>query len=183
MPGHDPRFDLSGSIDEATLRPVVRSVLVVVAAVFLLLLVAALPGLNRLFVGSGVMFSAVVVATMALVTAGVMVQASPRIESVVVEALTGPEELVAAAGAVVKNLVLFGAVLVAYRGLGVAVTPLLAPIDAVWLYDAVFLVLSLGPVGMVGYHIYGHFDAVADHLTGELAAALEAETRDAGETP
>lgn len=164
------RLSRLGEIDERTLKPVVKLLLIAGALFVMWGLLANLPGVDALIPTTPVSFGAVVGAFMTLGIVAVLGYAAFQLEPLLVQWLRGPADLVADIASIAKHAVLFVAVITAHAGLGALVVPSLAAVDLVWTYNAFFLVLALVPTVMVGVRLLGNVDALATLIVERLGS-------------
>lgn len=162
------REALLDSVEPETVKTVVKLLLGMGGLVFLLVVVSVLPGLDRLVPATPITFAALVGAIVTLGLVAVLVYVAPHLETLVWQEFAGPDALAANVAAIVKQLVILVAVLVAYRGLAGAVVPFLADTDTVWAYDLAFLALALIPTALIARHLYQGLDPAADLLTKKV---------------
>lgn len=166
------------AFDRDTVRPLVRTSLLLVGGLFLLGLASLLPGLGRLFAGFPVSVGTFVRAIATTLVVGALATTAPTVETLVRRGLSGPPTVVEDAARSSRDLVAFAAIVVAYRGLASAIEPAFDVLGAAWLYHAVFLVAALVPVVLVARRLSRSLDPVADLLTTELVAANDERTTD-----
>lgn len=168
MQTDENRLSRLGQIDERTLKPVVKLLLIAGALFLMWGLLANLPGVDTLIPATPVSYGAVVGAFMTLGIVAVLAYAAFQLEPLLVQWLAGPADLVADVASIVKHTVLFVAVITAHAGLGALVVPSLTAVDLVWTYNAFFLVLALVPTVMIGVRLFGNFDALATLIVERL---------------
>ena len=168
------------AFDRETVESASRLLIGALAIVGALAVVTLLPGVDRLVPFAPVTFAAVATGIVAVAVAGILLYAAPKVALLTRAALGGrvadgdapPDRIAENAGGMAYWLVVFGAVLVAYRGLAAAVVPLLN--DAAWAYDAGFLFVALVPVVFLVARLSVTVDplaeAVADRVAGEGGA-------------
>lgn len=158
------------AIDESTLEPIVK-LLLVVAGLFLLWgLVANLPGIEAVVPATAVTLGAVLGAAVTLGIVFALAAVAVALEPALVQAMSGPADVVDDAATIAKHVVLFVAVVVAHGGLEPLVAPTLEAVDLAWTYDLLFLVLALVPTAVIALTMLRGFDGAATHLTGRLSA-------------
>ncbi|SDF33707.1 hypothetical protein SAMN04488067_103241 [Halorubrum xinjiangense] len=169
------------ALDRDTVRSTSKLLIGALAVVGVLAVITLLPGADRLVPFAPVTFAAVATAVVTLAVAGILLYAAPKFALLTRLALGGrgadgegdapPSRIAENAGGVVHWLVVFGAVLVAYRGLAGAAVPLLN--GAAWAYDAAFLFVALVPVVFLVARLTVTVDplaeAVADRVAGEAS--------------
>jgi len=169
------------ALDRDTVRSASRLLIGALAVVGVLAVVTLLPGIDRLVPFAPVTFAAVATGVVALAVAGILLYAAPKFALLTRLALGGraadaetdprPSRIAENAGGMAYWLVVFGAVLVAYRGLAGVAVPLLN--DAAWAYDAAFLFAALVPVvflvARLTVTVDPLADAVADRVAGDEA--------------
>ncbi|GAA0533879.1 hypothetical protein ABNG02_09190 [Halorubrum ejinorense] len=165
------------AFDRDTVESASRLLIGALAIVGALAVVTLLPGVDRLVPFAPVTFAAVATGIVAVAVAGILLYAAPKFALLTRAALGGrvadgdapPDRIAENAGGMAYWLVVFGAVLVAYRGLSGAVVPLLN--DAAWAYDAAFLFVALVPVVFLVARLTVTVDplaeAVADRVAGD----------------
>jgi hypothetical protein len=151
------------------LRPVAVELVSLAAVLALVGLATLLPGTDRPVPGTAVAIHEFIVAVGTLAVVVLLAHAARSVATLVRSVLDGPTQLVADAGRVAGALVVFAAVLVAYRGFAGLVVPRLAAGDAAWAYDAGFLGLALVPLGVVARRLRRNVDPLADQLATALA--------------
>ena len=172
---------IGSALDRDAVRSASRLLIGALAVVGVLAVVTLLPGIDRLVPFAPVTFAAVATAVVALAVAGVLLYAAPKFALLTRLALGGraadaeagpPNRIAENAGGIAYWLVVFGAALVAYRGLAGVATPLLG--GAAWAYDAAFLFVALVPVvflvARVTVTVDPLADAVADRVAGDEGA-------------
>ncbi|MUW15007.1 hypothetical protein GJ633_10290 [Halorubrum sp. CBA1125] len=164
------------ALDHETIRSASKLLIAAIALIGVLALVTLLPGVDRLVPLAPVTFAAVATAVVSVAVSGILLYAAPKFALLtrtalggsVTDADDGPDRIVENAAGMVYWLVVFAAVLVAYRGLGAAAMPLLG--DAAWVYDAGFLFVALVPVVFLVTRLTLTVDPlaelVADRVTG-----------------
>ncbi|MDV7349468.1 hypothetical protein R3751_06715 [Halorubrum distributum] len=169
------------ALDRDTVRSTSKLLIGALAVVGVLAVVTLLPGVDRLVPFAPVTFAAVATAVVALAVAGILLYAAPKFALLTRLALgeadaegdARPDRIVENAGGVVHWLVVFGAVLVAYRGLAGVAVPVLN--GAAWAYDAAFLFVALVPVVFLVARLTVTVDPlaelVADRVAGEDGTA------------
>ena len=165
-------------LDETAVRRIVRTALALAGLLFLLGLLAVLPGVDRLLAGLSVSLEALVLAAATALVVGALVRVAPSVERVVAGSLDGPEGAVADAAASAKLVVGFAAVVVAYRGFAAAVTPLFRAFDLGGVYHLGFLVAGLAVLAALARRLYRCWEPVTDLATGRVLAAAGDGSRD-----
>ena len=170
---------IGSALDRDTVRSASRLLIGALAIVGVLAVVTLLPGIDRLVPFAPVTFAAVATAVVALAVAGILLYAAPKfalltrltLGEVDADGDARSDRIAENAGGVVHWLVVFGAVLVAYRGLASTAVPLLN--GAAWAYDAAFLFVALVPVVFLVARLTVTVDplaeAVADRVAGEAS--------------
>lgn len=151
--------------DETAVRRIVRTGLALAGLLFLLRLLAVLPGIDRLLAGLSVPLEALVLAAATALVVVALVRVAPAVERVVEEALDGPEGAVADAAAAAKLLVGFAAVVVAYRGFAPALAPTFRAFDLGGVYHLAFLVAGLAVLAALARRLYRCWEPVTDLAT------------------
>jgi hypothetical protein len=179
------------ALDRDTVRSASKLLIGALAVVGVLAVVTLLPGVDRLVPFAPVTFAAVATGVVSLAVAGILLYAAPKFALLTRLALGASDadgdapadRVVENAGGVVHWLVVFGAVLVAYRGLGGVAVPVLN--DAAWAYDAAFLFVALVPVVFLVARLTVAVDPlaelVADRVAGEEPADESGEAGEADE--
>lgn len=160
---------LRSPVDPLDLRPVVAEFLAIALVLVLVGLATLLPGVDRTAPGIGVPLRAIVVATGTVAVVIGLAHAARSVRSLVESVLDGPEPAVADMGRTAGAVVLFVAVLVAYRGLAGIVVPRLAAGDAAWAYDAGFLLVALVPLAVIARRIVRNLDLLAQLVAVAVA--------------
>lgn len=185
MQGKVNRLLKRDAVDERTLKPAVKLLLIVGGLFLMWALLTNLPGVDTIISGSGVTFGAVLGAVVTLGIVAVLTFVALRIEPLAVQAFAGPRHLVGDIASIAKHVVLFVAVATAHSGLAPLIRPSLAPVGLVWTYDTLFLVLALIPTVTIAVRMYGNFDEVASLVTGRVASGGSrergAESSDSGD--
>ena len=180
------------ALDRDTVRSTSKLLIGALAVVGVLAVVTLLPGVDRLVPFTPVTFAAVATAVVALAVAGILLYAAPKFALLTRLALGEPDaegdgrsdRIVENAGGVVHWLVVFGAVLVAYRGLAGVAVPVLS--GAAWAYDAAFLFVALVPVVFLVARVTVTVDplaeVVADRVAGEESGGEDGDADEATPT-
>lgn len=174
---------LRESIEPAALRPVVYEAFMLVAMLVVLGLGTLLPGAGRTIPSSAVTIRAVIEA---IGTVGIVVwlaHSIPAVARFTRASLIGPDDLIADLGRVAGALVAFLGVLVAYRGLAGVVIPTMAAHEAVWAYDAAFLMAGLVPLAVVANRLRRNREVVTDLVTAAIASDQSFGTDEPVDTP
>lgn len=158
-------------LEETGVRRIVRTGLALAGLLFLLGLLAVLPGLDRLLAGLTVPLEALVLAVATALVVGALLRVAPAVERVVESALDGPKGAVGHAAAGAKLLVGFLAVAVAYRGFAPAVTPTFRAFDVGGLYHLGFLLAGLAVLAALARRLYHCWDPVTRLVTVSLLEA------------
>ncbi|GAA0722238.1 fatty acid desaturase [Halorubrum trapanicum] len=180
---------IGSALDRDTVQSASKLLIAAIAIVGVLAVVTLLPGIDRLVPFAPVTFAAVATAVVALAVAGILLYAAPKFALLTRLALGGrgvdaetdapPSRIAENAGGMAYWLVVFGAVLVAYRGLAGAAIPLLN--DAAWAYDAVFLFVALVPVVFLVARLTVTVDPLAEAVADRVAGDGVDDADDAGE--
>ena len=163
------------AVDPAAARPVAYQALVLATMLVVLGLATFLPGTGRTLPGTEVTIYELVVATGTVAVVLWLARAAPAVAALVEAAIEGPEPVVADLGRAASALVVFLAVLVAYRGLAGLVVPVLAAERVGWSYDLAFLALGLVPLAVIANRLRRNLDVVADQVAAGLAGREEPE--------
>jgi hypothetical protein len=177
MPTDENRLSTLADLDEGTLEPLVKLLLIAGALFVMWALLSNLPGVDAVIPTTPVSYGAVIGGVLTVAIVAVLAYVAVRVEPLLKQVLGGPADLVADAASIAKHLLLFVAVLTAHSGLGGLVVPSLSAVDLVWTYDALFLVLALVPTAVVGVRLFGNVDAFATLLVDRVGSA---EDGDAG---
>lgn len=188
----------TSSVDHGTVESATRLVAAGAVLVFLLYLVTLLPGVDRLVPATPVSVAALASAVVAVALAGLLAYAAPMLAALarsavdrgaLVDAADAPDRL---RGRIAENvagvvhwLAMLAAVIVLHRGFVGVAGPLLD--DAVWMYDAAFLLVALVPVVFVTVRLTATVDPLStlvadrvvdgsDGTTGEPGKSSEVET-------
>lgn len=177
----------STRVDRETVRSVSRVAIVALALVGVLYLFTLLPGMDRVVPLTPMTFAAAVTAVFTVAVVVLLLYVAPRLASLTragihrSDATDHVSRVAEGVGSVVHWLVVLVAVLVAHAGLSGAITPLLG--DAVWTYDAAFLLVSLVPlvflVARLAVTVDPLSEIIADRVAGQRSTA---EDTDAGAT-
>lgn len=160
------RSNYSATVDRDTVRSVGKLLLATLSAILLLSLLSLLPGVGRVIPGTPVTFVALVGAVVTVAIVALLLWLAPALGSLVRSTLDGPSSVVDDVASIVQLFVVLVAVLVAHRGLEPAIAPLLGRLA--WTYDVLFLVLALGPLGILAARIYVSLDPIADLLADRV---------------
>lgn len=161
------------ALEKRTLEPVVKLLLMAVALVFMWALVSNLPGIDAFVPQTAVTYGAVVGAMLTLGIVAVLTTVAFRLEPLVVQLLSGPSDVVDDAASIATHVVLFVAVVTAYRGLAPLVVPSLDAVDLVWTYDMLFLAVSLVPMGVIALKLAANLDEVASLISERLTSSAD----------
>lgn len=153
------------SLEPSVVRPVVRELLVVAAILVGIRLGFFLPGTNDALFDTAITGNDVILGVGTLGLVASLVYGAPKMNRLVTSMLTGPDRVVGHVGMIAHALVVFFAVLVAHYGFASVVVPV---VTAPWLYDLVFFLIALGPLGIIAYRFYLVLDPVADAITRVL---------------
>ncbi|ELZ45976.1 hypothetical protein C464_11575 [Halorubrum coriense DSM 10284] len=172
---------IGDALDRDTVRSASKLLIGALAVVGVLSVATLLPGADRLVPFAPVTFAAVATGVVALAVSGVLLYAAPKFAELTRLALDGtdaeadarPDRIAENAGGMAYWLVVFGAVLVAYRGLAGAAVPLLN--DAAWAYDAGFLFVALAPVVFLVARLTVTVDPLAELVADRVAGEASAE--------
>lgn len=171
------------STDKPPLRPVVRLVVVALAAVTLGYLASLVPTLSRPLRGTPVTVATAILGVVAVVAFALFVAVAARLETVVAGRLAGPGAAVDAAAAALKYLVVFLAFVAIYEPVARAVVPLLADGGTVWVFDLVFTVVALGLLAVVASVVARNLDPLAAVVSQHLRNGDRDGTDPASEEP
>lgn len=171
------------AVDERTLKPVVKLLLVVGALFLMWALISNLPGIDAIIPETAVTYGAVLGAAVTLGIVAVLTYVALRLEPLVVQAFAGPSEVVSDVASIAKHVVLFVAVIAAHSGLAPLVIPVLEPVDLAWTYDMLFLLLALIPTAVIAVRMYGNIDEVASLITGRMTTSGSEERSDDSSEP
>jgi len=175
---------MRSALDRDTVRSASRLLIGALAVVGVLAVVTLLPGIDRLVPFAPVTFAAVATGVVALAVAGILLYAAPKFALLTRLALGGrgadgatpPNRVAENAGGIAYWLVVFGAALVAYRGLAGVATPLLG--GAAWAYDAAFLFVALVPVVFLVARLTVTVDPLAELVADRVAGGAGAANDD-----
>lgn len=157
-------------LDERTLKPVVKLVVVVAGLFLVWALVRNLPGIDARIPWATITYGAVLGAALTLGIVAVLTHVAMRLEPLVARAFAGPRAVSKGIASIVKHIVFFLAVMTAYRGLAALVLPPLGTVDLAWTYDMLFLVLGLVPTAIIAYRLYVIVDPVSSLITTRVAS-------------
>lgn len=159
-------------LEEMTVRRII-GVLVGLAGLLLVLgLVAILPAVDRLLSALAIPLTALLIGVATLLVVGALVLVAPTVRMAVTQAIDGPDEVVEHAAASAMYLVGFIAVVIAYRGLAGAITPLFEAFDIEGLYHLAFLIAGLLVLAALVRRLYRCWAPVTDLLTSYVTDAL-----------
>ncbi|WP_254766765.1 hypothetical protein [Salinilacihabitans rarus] len=149
-----------------------KLVLAAFSTVFVLYLLALLPGIDRLLPETRVSVAALASAVATFAVVALLWYLASGLAALV-RTLLAPRDLAANVASIVHWVVVLVAVLVAHRGLAPAVVPLLG--EAAWAYDVAFLLVALAPLSFVAAVLYVTLDPAADLIAGRVAGEQSAE--------
>ncbi|RKD95484.1 hypothetical protein [Halopiger aswanensis] len=166
------RYTTPAGVDRDTVQSVSKLLLATLSLIGLLYLASLLPGIDRLVPGTPITFAAIasVVATVTVV--GLLLFLAPALADLVRSTFDGPAGVVDDVASIVHLFVVLVAVLVAHRGLALAIVPLLE--GGAWVYDVVFLALALPPLGILAARLYVSLDPIAELLADTVTRAESA---------
>lgn len=176
MTEHDDSGTLTvvPELEQDTVHRVVRTALALVGLLFVLGLVAVLPGVDRLVDALAVPPVAVGLALATVLAVAALLWVAPDVERAVEQSLDGPAQAVADAAASGKLLVGFLAVVVAHRGFGPVVTHLFGAFDVpAGLYDLGFLVVGLLVLGALVRRLHRVWGPVSRLIAARVVDASE----------
>lgn len=162
--------------DRSTVRRIVGIGVAVAGLLFLLVVAAALPALDRLVAGLSISPTALFVAAATLLIAVGLVRIAPTVESVLAQALDGPDAAVADAAAAGKLLIGFLAVAIAYRGFAATVEPLFSAFGIGGIYHLTFLLAGVAVLAALARRLYRCWAPVTDLVTDYLLEAVGPRT-------
>ncbi len=162
-------------LDERTVKPVAKLVVVVAGLFLLWALVSNLPGIDAMMPWPAVTYGAVLGAVLTLAIVGVLVHVAMRLEPLLARAITGPTGVSEGIASLVKQLVLFLAVITAHRGLAQLLVPTLGEAGLVWTYDLLFLILALIPTVIIAYRLFDNVDPIASMLVRRFAGSPDSD--------
>lgn len=174
MPADTNRLINADAIDEHTLEPVVKFLLVAGAIFLLWGLVSALPGIDLLIPTTSVTLGTAIGAVLTLALVAALGFVAWKIEPMLAESLSGPVDIADDFASLVKHLVLFVTVLVTHRGLEPLIEPALGTLELAWTYDAVFLGLALIPTTVVVSRMFGNLSEVTAIVTSRVRGSTAA---------
>jgi hypothetical protein len=169
-------------VDETRLVSAVKLLLVVGALFVTWVMVTNLPGAAALVPSTEVSYAALLGALVTLGVVAVLGYVAVTVEPLVESALTGPADLVSDAASLVEHLVLFVAVVTAYRGFEPVVDPSLDAVGLAWAYHLLFLALALVPTAVVAVRMYANVDELATLLAGRVTDDGTDDERDDGDS-
>ena len=165
-------------LDESAVRRIVRTGLALAGLLFLLGLVAVLPGIDRLLGGLAVHPEALGLGVATALVVVALIRVAPAVERVVEDALDGPPGAVGDAAAAAKLLVGFVAVVVAYRGFAPAATPTFRAFDVGGVYHLGFLVVGHAVLAALARRLYRCWDPVTALVTDYVVDATADRSRE-----
>lgn len=182
MPTDTNRLINADAIDEHTLKPVVKFLLVAGAIFLLWGLVSTLPGIDLLIPTTSVTLGTAIGAVLTLALVAALGYVAWKIESLLAQALAGPVDVADDVASLAKHLVLFVTVLVAHRGLEPLIEPALGSLELAWTYDLVFLGLALIPTTVVVIRMFGNLSEVTAIITARVTGSTAAKTSGSNES-
>ena len=144
---------------------IIREAVVVLGFVGFVVLGRLLPGAGRELGRTGISVGDLVLAIGTLGIVATMLFAAPKLRRLVEASLEGPTAIVADAAAIAQYVLVFVAVVIAYRGFAPVAVPF---VDNGAVYDVAFLVFAAIPLGIVAYRFYHALDPVTAFLTTHL---------------
>lgn len=159
------RLELDWSVEPRVVRPVIRELLLITALIVVMQLGFVLPGTNQPLFATTVTGDDILlgIGTVGVVTS--LVYGAPDWKQLIRRVIIEPTEIKDNAGHIAYALVLFIAVLVAHYGLA----PVLSPVVTVpWLYDLIFLLIALIPLGIIVYRFYEILDPLSAAITNTV---------------
>lgn len=163
-------------VEESTVRRIVGVLVALVGLLFVLGLASLVPGMDRLIDGIIISPVAFVIGVVTVLTVGALLWIAPTVETAVEQFLEGPSDAVRNAAVSAKILVVFFAVVIAYRGLAGAVLPMFDSFDITGFYHLGFLAVGLLVLGAFVRRLYRCWKPVTDFLTAYVTTASGSET-------
>lgn len=176
MPSDRNRLLDADAIDEHTLKPVVKFLLVAGGIFLLWGLASALPGIDLLVPTTSVTLGTAIGAVLTLALIAVLGYVAWKIEPLLAQALAGPADVADDFASLTKHLMLFVTVLVAHRGLAPLIEPALGVLELAWTYDLAFLGLALIPTTVVVVRMFGNLSEVTAVITARVSDSTAART-------
>lgn len=177
MSDNSSRLSPSLELEKSTIRRIVRVILALAGLLVLLGLTALLPGIDRLVAGLSVSPWALVLAIATVLVVVALIWVAPTVERAVGQALDGPTDVVTNAGASAKLFVVFAAVVIAYRGLAPALTPLFRAFDIGGFYHLAFLGIGVLVLAAFARRLYRCWGPVTEILTSAAVGRLGTDSR------
>ncbi|QLD88852.1 hypothetical protein HWV07_07330 [Natronomonas salina] len=177
MPDESRTLRYVPTFEASAVRRIVRTGLALAGLLFLLGLLAVLPGIDRLLAGLAVPLEALGLAAATALVVGALLRVAPAVERIVEGSLDGPTGSVGDAAAGAKLLVGFVAVVVAYRGFAPAATPTFRAFDVGGVYHLGFLVVGLAVLAALARRLYRCWGPVTALVTEYVLDATRDRAR------
>ncbi|GAB3671948.1 hypothetical protein [Halopiger thermotolerans] len=174
------RYTTPAGVDRDTVQSVSKLLLATLSLIGLLYLASLLPGIGRLVPGTPITFAALASVVATVTAVGLLLFLAPALADLVRSTVDGPEAVVDDVASIVHLFVVLVAVLIAHRGLAPAIVPLLE--GGTWVYDVVFLALSLPPLGILAARLYVSLDPIAELLADKVTRTESAREGNADGT-
>lgn len=174
----DCTLSKADDISPDAIEPIVRETLVVLALIAFMGIASLLPGTGMELPSTAISVGDLVVAAGSLGIVASLIWVGPKLRTVAERILDGPASVVRDVGSIARNLALFAAVLVAHWGFSAVLRPL---IEVEWLYDAVFLLVALVPLGLVAYRVYTSLEPLTTFVTRRLVGRTTRHAESSGD--
>lgn len=155
-------------IEDLGVKSLVNFLFAILALLLVLTIIALLPGVDRLVPGLQITFGAIISAVVTLAVVLLLIVVARRARAFILQLRTGSLEVEVEMASLIYWMIIFLAVVFAYEGFRDAIEPVLAEAGLVWTYDLAFFLLGLGPLMIVGYHLFQLLDPLADACVEKL---------------
>jgi len=145
---------------------VIRHGVMTLGLIAIIVLGFNLPGTTQEIGSTGITVGEVVLAIGTLGMVAIVLSASWKVRDLVAASLEGPSRIVSETAAITQHILVFVAVLIAYRGFA----PISYPYSTEWPYNLAFLLLALAPLGLIVYEFSRAVGPITDLLTDRLMA-------------
>lgn len=156
------RLELDWSVEPRLVRPIIRELLLITALIVGMQLGFVLPGTNHPLFDTTVTGDDIILGVGTIGVVASLIHGAPNWKQLIWRIIIAPTDIKDNAGRIGYALVLFIAVLVAHYGFA----PMLSPVVTVpWLYDLIFLLIALLPLGSIVYRFYEILDPLSAAIT------------------
>lgn len=159
---------MSSDADSAVrpfVRPIVKSVLLLLSLLVVRIFITVLPGLENTVPSTELTVAQVVSAVIGVLMVGVVAWMGLRVHSA---GKSTNSRVIQAIARGARLLILLVTVLLLHTVLKPIVTPFLTPQPGVWAFDLVFLLIALIPLSLLGHRVMTNLDALTDSVVDSL---------------